>query len=387
VANQKILMASYHNWNSPIQVGSHQLAREFVKMGFEVAFISDPLSLLHLWPGASHSLKERLDLYLSGGRRDLGGKLWAYTPAAPLTPYNKPFLKGRWLARNWWKSSFPFVVDQAIKNGFGGVDLLYIESVYQGFWLEKIRHCRSVYRLTDNPEGYSKTATDSVRSLIRNLSLSVSALAYTAKGLEPFVKSLQPNHYFHLPNGVQYKHFAGNAAEPPTEYGNIPRPRVVYAGTMEDWFDFGLVQESALRHPSYSFVLIGPEKHARTRLADLKNIHFLGPRKYENLPPYLRHADVGIIPNNVWERPELIHYMNPLKLYQYLACGLPVVASSTRELRSLKSPTLLAQDRPAFIRLLEKAVSLPGNSRVAMKYARGKDWAKAAKKLLGVLKI
>ncbi len=379
-------MASYHSWNSPIQVGSHQLAREFVKIGYEVAFVSDPISPFHLLPGASHSLSSRLQLYLSGGQRDLNGKLWAYVPAAPLTPTNRTLLRSRWVARNWWKTAFPSVVVQAFKNGFGEVDLVYIESVYQYFWLGKIRHQRSVYRMTDHPEGYQKMGTDSVRSLIRGLALSVSEVVYTAQGLKPLVQSLQPTRHFFLPNGVQFNHFAEDKTDVPFEYKNMTGPRIVYAGSMEDWFDFGLVKEAAMKHPSFSFILIGPENHARQRLGGIKNIHILGPRKYENLPPYLRHADVGIIPNNVWERPELIHYMNPLKLYQYLACGLPVVASSTRELRSLKSPALLAQDRPAFIRLLEKAVGLPGNSRVAMNYARQKDWANAAKKLLGGLK-
>ena len=379
-------MASYHSWNSPIQVGSHQLAREFVKMGYEVAFISDPISPFHMLPGASHSLSSRLQLHLSGGQRDLNDKLWAYVPAAPLTPTNKPLLSSRWVAQNWWKMTFPSAVSHAIKNGFGEVDLVYIESVYQYFWLGKIRHHRSVYRMTDHPEGYQKMGTDSVRSLIRGLALSVSEVVYTAQGLKPLVQSLQPNRHFYLPNGVQFGHFAKDQSDMPSEYKNIPGPRIVYAGSMEDWFDFNLVREAALNHPSYSFILIGPENHARQRLGGVKNIHILGPRKYEHLPPYLRHANVGIIPNNVWERPELIHYMNPLKLYQYLACGLPVVASSTRELKSLKSPALLAQDHPAFIRLLKKAVRQPENSKAAVQYAHKRDWAYAAKKLLGVLK-
>ncbi len=382
VKNRKILMASYHCWTSPIQVGSHQLAREFVKMGHEVAFISDPFSPFHFMPGMSHSLSTRLKLYLSGGQRYLGGKLWAYVPAAPLTPHNKPFLRSRWVARNWWKNTFPSVIQKAVKNGFGEVDLIYLESVYQYFWLGKIRHRRSVYRMTDHPEGYQKMATDSVRSLIRDMYLTVSAVAYTAKGLEPFVRSLQPYRHFYLPNGVQFDHFAGDRSGPPPEYAAIPGPRVVYAGSMEDWFDFDLVREAARSYPSFSFVLIGPEQEAVKRLSDIPNVHLLGPKRYEELPSYLRHAHVGIIPNNVWDRPELIHYMNPLKLYQYLACGLPVVASKTRELVSLKSPALLAPDRQAFIRLLGKAIEERRNVREALSFARGRDWSRMARVLL-----
>jgi glycosyltransferase involved in cell wall biosynthesis len=155
---------------------------------------------------------------------------------------------------------------------------------------------------------------------------------------------------------------------------------------MEDWFDFDLIRESALRYPLFSFVLIGPKREAVKRLSGISNVHLLGSRDYASLPAYLRHADVGIIPNNVWDRPQLIHYMNPLKLYQYFACGLPVVASTSQELKDLKSPALLAENRKDFIRLLGKAVKLPKNSKVAFQYARRRDWSHAAGKLLRGLK-
>ena len=89
---KRLLMASANYWRSPFQVGSHHLARGFVRAGWEVAFVSDPISPWHLFGGQLKDLRERYELYRGNGVTDCDGHLWAYVPGALLTPHNKPCL-------------------------------------------------------------------------------------------------------------------------------------------------------------------------------------------------------------------------------------------------------------------------------------------------------
>jgi glycosyltransferase involved in cell wall biosynthesis len=143
---------------------------------------------------------------------------------------------------------------------------------------------------------------------------------------------------------------------------------------MDEWFDFDLVQAAAERLPEISFVLIGPDHLARQRLRPLKNLHLLGRRPYSDLPAYLHQADVGLIPFDVVGHPHLVRSVHPLKLYEYMACGLPVVATEWAELQALRSPAVLSATREGFIQAIETAVRAPRDPDRYLRFTEGADW-------------
>ncbi|HET9870926.1 MAG TPA: hypothetical protein VFR02_10590, partial [bacterium] len=114
----KILMACCNHWTSPFQVGSHQLAREFVRLGYEVAFVSDPVSPFHL-AAFGDLTRERFRIHRSGGMRDLGGGLWAYVPLTLVPPQRGPLLGSDWAYHSWYRFTLPSVVEKARRAGFG----------------------------------------------------------------------------------------------------------------------------------------------------------------------------------------------------------------------------------------------------------------------------
>jgi glycosyltransferase involved in cell wall biosynthesis len=160
----------------------------------------------------------------------------------------------------------------------------------------------------------------------------------------------------------------------PVEYGKIPRPIAVYTGAIDFWFDFGLVEYAARRMPEVSFVLIGPADLARTRMERLPNLYLLGRRSYQSLPPYVRYADVGIIPLNVTDYPALVNHVHPLKLYEYMACGLPVVAVAWDELRNINSPASLSHNPEEFVQRIHQALEQPGDPIQNRSFAGKADW-------------
>jgi glycosyltransferase involved in cell wall biosynthesis len=377
-------MACAQYWTSPFQVGSHHLARGFVTAGYDVAFVSDPVSPAHLLQGVTRELRERWAIHQSGGIRDLADRLWAYVPAAPLTPHNHPLLRTEWVQRHWSRLTVPNVVEVVRGAGFPEVDFLYLDSVNQAFWLDAIPHRRSVLRIADRTTAFEKSTPASAR-LEREVARRVDLVVYTALSLRGYVESMGPRAAMHLPNGVDVGHFAGGDRTVPPDLAALPRPLALYVGAMDAWFDFALIQAAAEQLPHISFVLIGPDHRARQHLRPRPNLHLLGRRSYGELPQYLHHADVGLIPFDVVGHAELVQTIHPLKLYEYLASGLPVVAVEWEELRALRSPAVLCRTREEFIAAVEASVQMPRDRNAYLRFTERADWSARVAVLLARL--
>ena len=156
-----------------------------------------------------------------------------------------------------------------------------------------------------------------------------------------------------LPNAGDPEHFGAAPSEAPLS--GYARPVVGYFGAISDWFDAGLVKYLAERRPACTFVLIGHSFGADTSaLEDLANVHMLGEKPYAELPAYLHGFDACIIP---FKDTELIRATHPVKIYEYLAAGKPVVASDMQELHSMSDVCYLASSKEDFAAKLDEAVS------------------------------
>jgi glycosyltransferase involved in cell wall biosynthesis len=144
------------------------------------------------------------------------------------------------------------------------------------------------------------------------------------------VKKVNPNAVL-VPNGTDYGFFHQAAQPMPVEeIKNLRHPIIGYYGAIADWFDSQLVHDLAISHPEWTFLLIGS-----TLLSDLKplkgaeNILLLGEKPYTEIPGYLSHFDVAIIP---FKQTPLTHATNPVKMYEYLSAGKPIVATRLDEI-------------------------------------------------------
>jgi len=143
------------------------------------------------------------------------------------------------------------------------------------------------------------------------------------------------------------------------QMATLPAPRMVFTGAIvAAKLDLELLVEIARLRPSWSFALVGPigpgEPHADvSALAAEPNIHLLGPRAYDELPDVLRAADAGLIP---YVRNELTASIFPMKVYEYLAAGLPVIATPLPAIGGVEE-VLTAPDADGIICLLEQALA------------------------------
>ena len=151
----------------------------------------------------------------------------------------------------------------------------------------------------------------------------------------------QSTHY--LPNVVDLSYFKLSTDTDcdltPPDLARIPGPRLLFVGAISGYkVDFALLRDLALLRPEWSIVLIGavgegdPDTDTDL-LDDLPNVHFLGPKEYSDLPRYMSQCDVGLLPCLL---NQYTINMFPMKFFEYLASGLPVVSTALPSLVDFK---------------------------------------------------
>jgi glycosyltransferase involved in cell wall biosynthesis len=103
------------------------------------------------------------------------------------------------------------------------------------------------------------------------------------------------------------------------------------------------------------------------------NVHILGVRPYAQLPPYLHHCDVGVIP---FLKTPLTDNINPVKIFEYFASGLPVVSTNMYEVEQLHSPALITKTPGEFVDALKEARDYGRGHAEYLQFARANSWQK-----------
>lgn len=158
-----------------------------------------------------------------------------------------------------------------------------------------------------------------------------------------------------LTNGVDEIFFKNPCSTIPADFMNITHPIIGYCGAIQNRLNTNLIYEAARTLPQYSFVFVGPviSKDHISILKGLKNVYFLGTKRFNEIPSYISQFDVAIIPHEVNEFTES---MNPLKIYEYLACGKPVVTTPVYGSSQFKNYIYIAENPNEFITCLKTSI-------------------------------
>ncbi|MDP9193382.1 MAG: glycosyltransferase [Acidobacteriota bacterium] len=154
-------------------------------------------------------------------------------------------------------------------------------------------------------------------------------------------------------NATDFDHFAAASSE--RFLDDVKRPIVGYFGAIAPWFDVDLLARVASRRPDCSFVVIGGVFDVDVAsLKRLPNVHLLGQQPYARMPAYLRDFDVCTIPFVV---NEITAATDPVKFYEYISLGKPVVSTHMPELEPFADLLYLAGDEEDFLRKLDLALA------------------------------
>ncbi len=235
-----------------------------------------------------------------------------------------------------------------------------------------------VYYCVDNLAESSRAARRIIRSE-ETLLKEADLVFVTAKKL--LERARRHNaHVTLFPFGVQFGQFdqaRRDGTQLPEDLREIRKPVVGYIGGIRKEIDLNLLKAVASRLPEATFVMVGPLQTDVSELGRCPNIRFVGAREHGELPSYMNAFDVGIIPYEVNPYTDHIY---PAKLNEYLAMGLPVVATDLTEVRHFNAEhgnlIKVAQDATGFARAIEEA--LQDNSKEEsfrrVEVARGNRW-------------
>ncbi|MDP9095988.1 MAG: glycosyltransferase, partial [Pseudomonadota bacterium] len=189
-----------------------------------------------------------------------------------------------------------------------------------------------------------------------------AALVFTG-GMSLFeAKRAQHPAVYAFPSGVDLAHFkpARQRLAEPADQIAIGSPRIGFFGVIDERLDRVLLGEAAALRPDWQFIIIGPlAKLDEAELPSGSNLHFLGPKDYEELPAYIAHWDVAMMP---FALNAATRYISPTKTPEYLAAGRPVVSTAIADVTRRWSDSgcvAIAGDAASFMAAADRLRALP----------------------------
>jgi len=252
--------------------------------------------------------------------------------------------------------------------------------VPQADWLvETLEPSAIVYHCVDDIAAQKGVAAAPFREAEARFAARADLVLASAPALAERMRTLN-EHVFYAPNVADTDRFATALEVGPTDpaIAALPGPRIVFTGAVvATKLDLELLEGVARARPHWSIALVGPVGAGDPRtdisaLERLPNVHLLGARPYVGLPEVLRGADVALVPYAI---NDLTRSVFPMKVYEYLAAGLPVVTTPLPALAEITG-VVVAADAPATVAAVERALAedSPAARRARSAAVRENSW-------------
>ncbi len=349
----------------------------------EILYFDPPVT--YLAPLKDKSAWKRLFMYRKPGERARDNLTVYATP--PVLPF---FNKNRLINKINQRRIARFVRKKMKLHGFEN-PILWCYSPTSADAAQYIPHSALVYDCVDRHSAYKGFIDEeTVNTLEKNLSEQANTVFATAIGLYDTLAEYNENAVM-LPNGVNFEHFnraANETFEIPSDMKDIKHPIMGFVGMLQECIDYDKIELIAKSRPDWSVVLIGKPLPGVNldHLKQYKNIHFLGMKKYDELPAYIQNFDVCL---NVFRDGNLSRDVSPLKFYEYLATGKPVVSTPQPEqVLGYSDAVYIARGSADFIAKCEEAMGEPDDEKRSLRitYARACSWDARVREMEEILK-
>lgn len=346
--SNRVLFLSHTYDDGVFKVGSHHLARELALMGMDVAHVSTPFSTAHALFAANQP--ERKKQAGEGVRIDANGV--KHLVPASLLPAQY--------------STASYLVRAMKAVGMDRPGLIFVDQPLMLCKMIFETGATTIYRPTDL---YLHGAARRLQSKYVH---RCSGVAATSRKVLESLPEVSGQSRIVIPNGVEYSRFRITAPA-------APRTGAVYVGALDSRFDWNAVIAMARAYPSLKISLVGPVSTVPQGLPP--NVEIKGPMSYQDIPNHLARFSVGLLPLS--DDPSNAG-RSPMKLFEYLAAGLYVVATAVRGLteRTDLPGCFFYGGRDQAADTLGRALAVHGSNTAGVESARAQDWCEKARQLL-----
>jgi glycosyltransferase involved in cell wall biosynthesis len=260
--------------------------------------------------------------------------------------------------------------------------VVLVSNIYCPAALSRLRKKLVLYDFNDSPFQFS-VSPDWARGYWPRTVRQASAVFVVSEYYRRQLAGETDRPLILLGNGVEMTPFAA-PRDVPAVLAALPRPLIGYVGLLSHFLDFEVLEAVRRNRRGGTLVLIGPGSPATDAaveaLAAREGVSVLGPRPYADVPAYMQALDVGLIPFRAAD--PFVQGINPNKVYQYLAAGVPVVTTPVLDLEASPPDLGFASTAPEWIDALAAALEAPRERERRRALARPHDWDALAARMV-----
>lgn len=362
IKKRDFIIVGQQPWDNPIGSNCINIAEEIAKNN-RVIYVNPPIDRITQMRKNEDEkyILDRKAAIVSGQRKALHKEidnLWSFTPLKTIESIN---MLPDGALYDWANKRnnklYASEIKQAIKElEFTDFILFNDGDMFRSFYLKEfLKPQVSIYYSRDFFRGVEYWKKHGLRlepKLMEKSDLVTSNSLY----LNELASSFNSNAHY-IGQGCEFDLFDPNEIKSiPTNLESIPSPRIGYVGALLNLrLDIELLVEIAKNKPEWQIVLVGPEDEhfQKSELHSLENVHFLGAQPMDTLGAYLKGFDVAINPQR-FNEVTVGNY--PRKIDEYLAMGLPTVATLTQTMRAFEDFVYLGETQEDYLQLIQKAL-------------------------------
>ncbi len=358
---------------------AQQLMTRFAAAGYRVLYIDAPITWLSPLKNPTY-WKHRV--FHVPRLEEVSSGIFVYTPL-PLLPFAN--------LQPWINKLNQLVLSRALKKVMAKLE--FVKPILWTYLpnnidiLKHLPHSQLIYDCADEHASFPGFVKAEVVLEMENRLLAQAEVIFTS-AQELYNRRVAHCQNIHLiNNGADFEHFRQALNEDlviPEDIASLPKPIVGYIGAISAWLDLELIIVLARANPKWSFVMVGPQDIDLTELRAFGNLFFVGPKSYGVLPSYLKSFDLCLIPFKI---NDLTVNVNPVKLYEYLAAGKPVLSTALPEVLEFSDYVAIANNTEEFIALAAQEIVEDNSQKIQsrLEIAFANSWDLRFRQMLTIM--